>query len=226
MFIKNGGEIVEEFYWPLGTIDYAPYLAKITPDKADVVVFFGAGSDIAHLVVQFDEYGVKKKIPLVSLASISESYLSEIGKAALGITDIYHYKTLLNLDTPEHKALNKLYRDKYGKVTSVHVDQAYNAAKLITKGLEAINGNVEDTDALIKAMEKVEFKAARGPFKLDKYHNPLNNHYVSVIKRKDGEYFYEIVETYPTVSQFWPWSPEEFLKMPAYKDLKGTWVKK
>ena len=32
----------------------------------------------------------------------------------------------------------------------------------------------------------------------------------------DGRLQNSVIHTYPMVSQFWTWSPEEFLKRPAY----------
>ena len=226
VFTNMGGEIAEEIYWPLGNINFAPYLAKISPSKADGVVAFGAGTDVIHLVKQYSEYGLKQKIPLFSLAMITSNLVPEIGDAAVGVVDCYNYKALLNLETKEHKEFIKAFKDKYGKLAIVNAEQAYVGAQLIVKSLELIGGKIEDTDAFIKAMETVDIVAPRGPFKLDKYHNPVQNVYISTIKKKDSQYYYEIMETYTNVGQFWKWSPEEYMKMPAHKDLKGQWGKK
>lgn len=29
------------------------------------------------------------------------------------------------------------------------------------------------------------------------------------------------IKTYPNVSQFWTWTPEEFMKFPGWTDIKG-----
>jgi branched-chain amino acid transport system substrate-binding protein len=36
------------------------------------------------------------------------------------------------------------------------------------------------------------------------------------VKRPDGRVWNVVLETIPNVSQFWKWSPEEFLKRPVY----------
>jgi len=33
------------------------------------------------------------------------------------------------------------------------------------------------------------------------------------------------IATYPSVGQFWTWSPEEYMAMPSYVDLKGKWTR-
>ena len=37
-----------------------------------------------------------------------------------------------------------------------------------------------------------------------------------VVKRPDGRYWNVPLETYPQVSQFWTYKPEEYLKQPSY----------
>jgi len=230
VFTAAGGEVVDEIYFPLGTIDFAPYLAKINPDKAAAVVASGAGNDAIHLVKQYAEYGLKEKIPLLSLTLITDDVLPQIGNAAVGIVDTFfaHFndKGPSFLNTNEHKQFIRQFKETFGRAPIVSAESAYVGAQLIVKALEQIGGNVEDADAFIKAMEKVDIVAPRGPFKLDKFHNPVQNVYISVVKKTDSTLYFEIKETYPNVSQFWKWSPEEFMKMPAYKDVKGQCVKK
>ncbi len=224
VFTNAGGEIVEEIYTPLGTMDFAPYLSRISPDRADGVVCFLGGVDSVNIVKQYAQYGLKGKIPLFSLHMVMEHLQPAMGDSALGIVDCSGYMPSLNLKTKEHLEFVKEYKDKFGgKWPNFVSEGAYVGAQLIVKGLELIKGNVEDTHAFIKAMEKVDIVAPRGPLKLDQYHNPVENFYLSVLKK---EYNLEVTETYANVSQFWKWSPEEFMKMPAYKDLKGQWAKK
>jgi branched-chain amino acid transport system substrate-binding protein len=58
--------------------------------------------------------------------------------------------------------------------------------------------------------------APRGPVKLDTYGNPVQNIYIRKVEKKDGELWNTVVQTYPAVSQFWKYKPEEFLKQPVY----------
>jgi branched-chain amino acid transport system substrate-binding protein len=38
----------------------------------------------------------------------------------------------------------------------------------------------------------------------------------NVVKRPDGRYWNVPIETYPNVSQFWTYKPEEYMKQPPY----------
>ena len=64
--------------------------------------------------------------------------------------------------------------------------------------------------------------ALGGPLKLDAYDNPIQNIYVSKIEKVKhpvvGDVLINVpVKTYEGVSQFWTWTPEEFLKRGPYK---------
>lgn len=84
--------------------------------------------------------------------------------------------------------------------------------------MKAVNGNVEDREALLAALRKVEIAdAPRGPVKLDPQGNPIQSVYIRKIERnKDGELQNTVIVTIPAVSQFWKYGAEEFLKQPVY----------
>jgi branched-chain amino acid transport system substrate-binding protein len=68
----------------------------------------------------------------------------------------------------------------------------------------------------------VQVKAPRGPLKLDAYDNPVQNVYISRIQKIKHPVLGDVltnvpVKTYPNVSQFWTYPPEEFLKRGPYK---------
>jgi branched-chain amino acid transport system substrate-binding protein len=76
---------------------------------------------------------------------------------------------------------------------------------------------VEDREAYLAALKKVEIPdALRGPLKLDAYGNPIQNIYIRKVERQGGELQNTVIHTYPAVSQFWKWTPEDYLKQPVY----------
>ena len=56
----------------------------------------------------------------------------------------------------------------------------------------------------------------RGPVVIDKWGNPIQNVYIRKVERVGGALQNSVIFTYPAVSQFWKYNPEEFLKMPLY----------
>jgi branched-chain amino acid transport system substrate-binding protein len=58
--------------------------------------------------------------------------------------------------------------------------------------------------------------APRGPVEMDSYGNPTQNIYIRKVERVGGKLQNTVIYTYPHVSQFWKYNPEEFLKQPVY----------
>ena len=85
------------------------------------------------------------------------------------------------------------------------------------EAIKAINGDVENRGKLLEALKKVEPQdVPRGPMKLDSYGNPIQNIYIRKVEKVGGELQNTVIHTYPNISQFWKYKPEEFLKQPVY----------
>jgi branched-chain amino acid transport system substrate-binding protein len=97
---------------------------------------------------------------------------------------------------------------------------------MIAQALEAAKGNVENKEAFLAALRKVEVDAPRGKVKLDAYQNPIHPVYIRKVEKKGGALQNTVIATYPGTSQFWKWGPEGYLAMPAYADMKGKWATK
>ena len=121
------------------------------------------------------------------------------------------------LDTPANKKFVKDYRAKFNRIPSYFSETCYTSARWIAEAAKAIGGDVEDREKLLAALHKVEIPdSPRGPIKLDAQGNPIQNIYIRKVERKDGELWNTVIHTYPAVSQFWKYKPDEFLKQPVY----------
>ncbi len=221
-FQENGGKIVQEIWPPLGTKDYAPYLTKIDRD-ADVVMVFFAGADALRFVKQCADYGLKQKVPLAGKGYlVDDKILPKQGKAAEGIITESHWCLLL--DTPENKAFTEAYTKKFGHPPTLYSEQGYLTAKLIAEALNKTDGKV-DGEKFVQVMRSLVLKAPRGQVKFDKLGAPIQNSYIREVKKVDGAWQSVPIKTYPEVNQFWTWGADDFMKKPAYSDLKGKWAK-
>jgi branched-chain amino acid transport system substrate-binding protein len=222
VFTELGGQVVQEIYPPLGAPDFAPYLAQVRKD-ADVVSVLFAGADAIRWVKQYEEYGLKGKVPLIGKGSITDEFiLPQQGDAALGIVSTLQWTAAL--DTPVNKRFLGAYEARYKRPPTQYAEQGYVGAQMIVKALDAVRGNADDKPAFLAAMKKVEIDAPRGPVQLDDYNNPVQTVYVLRAERKGGQLQNTVIGSYPKVSQFWKWTPEQFLAMPSYPDLKGKWA--
>jgi len=214
-FEEAGGKITQKIWVPVGNRDYAPFLPQIDKD-ADAVfaLLFGAGA--LQFVKQYKEFGLDKKHMLLGGGTTTDEHvLPSMGDEALGIVTTLHYSAAI--DTPVNKAFTKPYREFAGKSASYYSEALYTGGRWAIEAMKSIEGNVEDRDAFLLALQKQTLSdVPRGPLKIGKYGNPVQNIYIRKVERVDGELQNTVVKTYPNVSQFWNYDPETFLKQPVY----------
>ncbi|MDP2728322.1 MAG: ABC transporter substrate-binding protein, partial [Dehalococcoidia bacterium] len=221
-FTEAGGEIIQEIYTPLGSPDFAPYITSINRG-ADVVYAFESGSDALSFVTQYAEYGLNRQIPLLGRALTDEDVLQKEGDAALGI--IMSTTFLPILDRPQMKTFVAAFGQKFGRPVTQYAEAGYIGAMALEAALQSTKGNIEDVDSFLKALSVVQVEGPSSPIKFDQYHNAVRNIYFIEAKKVEGKLVNAAIETLPQVSQFWTWTPEEFMKMPPYNDMKGKWAK-
>ena len=215
-FEEEGGQITQKLWVPLGAMDLAPYVSKLRRD-VDAVFTMVAGVSTLQFFKQYQEAGLTGKIPIIAGGpAVDEALLPSMGDETLGTVSPLIYSGAL--DTPINRKFVTTYRAKFGKVPSYFAETNYTSGRWINEAVKSINGNVEDREALLAALRKVEIPdAVRGPVKLDAAGNPIQNVYIRKIERnKDGELQNTVIVTVPAVSQFWKYKPEEFLKQPVY----------
>jgi branched-chain amino acid transport system substrate-binding protein len=200
-FEKFGGKIVGESFPPIGNTDFAPYLSKIK--DADATYTFLPGSDAIQFVKQYDEYGVKKRVPTIIGSGIFLPYQLEAQKdAALGSIagDIYS----VALQTPENQKFVKAYQKmQKGAIPDEVVEGAYIGGQVIIEGIKNVKGNTKDVPKLLNAFKKLKLKVPRGSFMFDDKQNAVSNVYIEKVVKKDGRYTVELLETYKDVNQDW-----------------------
>jgi branched-chain amino acid transport system substrate-binding protein len=214
-FEENGGKVVQKLWSPLNVADYGSYIGQIRPDVDAVYAAFAGGNGI-KFIKQYNEYGLKGKIPLLAaMTTVDEGVLKSMGDEALGIVSNGWYTAAL--DNPNNKrfvqAINKETRDDPGYYTV----GAYGAALMMEQALKTVNGKVEDRNAFMAALRNVQVpNDPRGDIKLDALGNPVMDVYIRKVERKNGKLVNSVVKTYPAVSQFWTYEKKDFLANPVY----------
>jgi len=220
-FTQMGGKVVQEIWPKLGTQDFKPFFDEIRAD-ADVIMVFFAGGDAARFIQQYAESGLKGKVAVVGKGFlVDENLLAQHGKQAEGIVSESHWSLLL--DTPENRAFKAAYATKYGRQPTLYSEQGYVTGMVIAEALKMTGGQIRGRD-FVKTMRSLELKAPRGTVKFDEYGGPIQNYYVRKVQLVNGQWENVPIETYPAVSQFWTWSPTEFMSMPPYTEMKGEWA--
>jgi branched-chain amino acid transport system substrate-binding protein len=129
------GEIVEETYMPLGSLDFQVELSKIASLKPDAVFTFMPGGMGVSLVKQYRQAGLADQIPVLSAFTVDESTLPAQQDAAVGMFGGSNWAP--NLDNPQNKKFVAAYEAAYNSVPGTYAFQAYDAAMLIDSAVKA-----------------------------------------------------------------------------------------
>jgi branched-chain amino acid transport system substrate-binding protein len=207
-FEEAGGKVIKEVYPKLGTMDFASFLSAIDIKGADAVYAWFAGTDAVRFVQQYQEFGLKKRIPLYGYGVIADDpYLASIGDAALGVVTSCHYAW--TIDTPRNKAFVKAYQGKWGEVPSRYSEFGYVSAQVIGAAAEALKGEVEDTGKVSAEIKRVASKVETpsGPLAFDQYNQRIANVYVEKVEKRDGKLVNVVIDSMGKVSQMdtWKW---------------------
>ncbi|MEK9285240.1 MULTISPECIES: ABC transporter substrate-binding protein [unclassified Bradyrhizobium] len=187
------GEVVEESYMPLGTLDFQPELSKISSLKPDALFTFMPGGMGVNLVKQYRQAGLADTVPVLSAFTVDESTLPAQQDAAVGMFGGANWAP--NLDNPQNKKFVAAYEAAYNGVPGTYAFQAYDAAMLIDSAVKAVNGDLSKKDAVAAALKKADFTSLRGSFKFNTNGYPIQDFYLTkVAKRSDGKFQTEIVQ--------------------------------
>ena len=114
-FEEAGGKVVQELYPPIGTTDFGPYIGKIRRD-VNVVATLVPGADGIRFIKQYEEFGLKGKIPVVDTApGITDiAVLASAGTAAVGMHATQAY--IHTIKTPANQKFVQAFRAKTGQI--------------------------------------------------------------------------------------------------------------
>ncbi|HKQ64013.1 MAG TPA: ABC transporter substrate-binding protein [Methylomirabilota bacterium] len=223
-FEESGGKIVQEIYPPLGTADMAPWVAKLRQD-VDVIGVQTVGADGVRFVKQYQEYGLKGKIPLVDASvGVSEiSLLPAAGDAAVGVFNSQPYQ--YTIDTPRNRKFVQAFRSKFGRDPGSPAAFTYAAMAAIDQAVGATGGNIEDSARFVEALRKTDVEAPQGRVRFDRYQNVVSDIYISRIDKVGDQIVPVVIETIKNVDQFLGLDPADYIKKPRLVTLKGSFAK-
>jgi branched-chain amino acid transport system substrate-binding protein len=187
------GKLVAEELVPLKGIDFQSELSKLSSLKPDAMFTFMPGGLGITLIKQYNQAGLKGKVPVISAFTADEATLPALGAAAEGIYGALTWAP--NMDNPQNKKFVSEYEAAYKAIPASYAMQAYDAAMLINSAAVALKGDFSNTKAVSAEIRKANFKSVRGAFKFNVNGYPIQNFYLTkVAKRPDGKFETEIVE--------------------------------
>lgn len=209
VYCKQGGRIPKAYWTPIGTADYSSILTELKDLNADAVFIAYGGTDAVNFVKQMNDFGLIGKVKILAGSSFGDaSTLSQAGQLLDGTMGGSIYSG--TLPYPEFKSFNDAFKAKNGRDSTLFAEGMYEALQIINQAAIAVNGNIEDQTAFRAAVDKVQVNSPRGPVKFDQYHNAVANMYINKVTNINGTWVNQLQETFPNVTQYWTYTPEEF----------------
>jgi len=157
-YIKShGGTVVGADEVPVNTPDYSSFILKIRAAKPDVVIGGISASDLTTFLKQWNELGMRGKIPFAEIA-VGNTDLWGVGpEAADGLYTItWWYKNPNN--TAEEKAMTAAYEKKHNRPPADKAWMGWMGMKSLLDSIEAANST--DPAKIVEALE--HWKVKRG----------------------------------------------------------------
>lgn len=225
-FTDSGGEVLDQIWNPIGETDFSSYLATIQSAQPDCVFGIQVGASATRFLQSWTDFGLAGQVPLYGGEVLFDaSIIRGVDPPEIidGMISAGHYTE--GRDNPATQEFVEAYDAEFGKLPSYYAAASFAVGQWIAQALESVGGEVEDSEALLAAVQAVELEdSPLGPMRLDEYGNPIQNVYIrEVAIRDDGRAWNTVLETIEEVSQFGSYDPEEFLAQPVYsRDYQGV----
>jgi branched-chain amino acid transport system substrate-binding protein len=201
-FTKLGGKIDKEIWVPSNTVDMSSYVSAI-PSSTQAVFVVLSGSQAANFVNDYASFGLKKKIPLMGITTLTDQAAlpAENTPAALGIYTDAQYCD--GNPSAVNQAFANSYHAAYGVYPSYYSEAGYTKAQILVAALKSLHGQVTSEKALSTAMRAVHITAPRGPVSFDhSTWSPVQNEYICKVEGVHGTLRNVPILTFPSVP---PW---------------------
>ena len=179
-------------------LDFSAELAKAKASGAEALFVFYPGKAGGAFIKQYQQAGLQAIMPLYSVFTVDSIALPKL--QAAGLTGVLGSKNTQEWSPDMDNATNKRfvadYLKKHGKYPSFYGAQAYDSIMLINSAVVATGGNLQDKDALRKALMAADFDSVRGRYTYGNNHMPIQNFYLrEVVEDSEGRWTTKIVKT-------------------------------
>lgn len=173
---KRKGKVLEPIWYPLGTQDFTPYLAKLHEGGADLIMVAGPASDAMAVAKLRQSMG--KKYPITQTGGYAnlKAFIAAMGSFDFSNNIVSEYNAPWEFKvtkiSPKHLADMKKFRDlwiaKYTDpietISTIPFGYTLGQLSLIVEALQ--QAGTTDPDALMKSLRGGTFDSLMGKFKM------------------------------------------------------------
>jgi branched-chain amino acid transport system substrate-binding protein len=191
---SQGKSVPLTLFAPLGTKDYAPYIAQIKDKKVDAIWAAMPARDGINLMNQSGSFGLIPGTPMLGHAMLSNFMVNATGKVQDGMRGTLGYAP--DFDAPRNKTFVAAFQAKFKRVPSETEGLAYHGASVMLDGIR-----------LAKSVQPLEVSKALTGAKLESIlgsitvraedHQVLIPNFVGHVKMIDGKLLPTVEEVFP-----------------------------
>jgi branched-chain amino acid transport system substrate-binding protein len=210
-FCASGGHVAKKIWVPLGTKDYAAFIAQI-PKGLDAVYVALGGTDALNFTKQYDEFTGQKTPLLGGSITVDGSIIKGLKDRVEGTVSA---GPVAVLDTPEYKAYAAALKKNFPNAGPPGLfDLGYYVnMKSLLQGLDKAGGDVSGDDTKLReALSSLAWTTPVGPVKLDENRQAISNNYL--FKVTNGES--KLLETVENVNQTLGVDRQKYIDSPAF----------
>lgn len=134
----------------VGTNDFSSIILKIRQARPDVVALGIAGTDLTAFLKQYNEFGLRGRIPLASLTATDEDVWSQTSISGI-MGKYWHFSNPNN--GPAERALNEAVRKAKGHPASASIAQGWVCMNMILAAIAKEKS--ADAAAVVRGLETV-----------------------------------------------------------------------
>ena len=185
-------------------LDFSAELAKARASNADGLFVFYPGSAGGAFLKQYQQAGLKNRLPLYSVFTVDSISLPKFQTA--NMQGVFGSQSTMfwapDLDNPANRRFVRDFKAQYGTYPSFYAAQSYDSIMLINSAVRATGGDLRNRNALRAALKKADFASLRGAYRYGNNHFPIQNFYLrEVVADRDGKWVTNIVDTVYTAHQ-------------------------
>jgi branched-chain amino acid transport system substrate-binding protein len=187
------GTVIDEIYPGVTQPDFSAELTQIAAAKPDAVFAF-VPTGAVNFIRQYQQAGLTKSVPLVTVGMADGISLPALKDSALGIHSVHFWAP--DVDNAVSRYFVETFEKKYGRIPSNNAAQSYDSALLLDAAIGKVKGNVADKKAFMAALKQGSTKSVRGTLRFDNNNFPINDWYAfNVVKDTQGRVNLKTVAT-------------------------------
>lgn len=188
-------EVVGTDFSPVGTKDFASYIAKIRQSKAEGVYLVLAGQDATIYLRQAHQFGLSREVkPIMEILELEN--MKAVGDAMVGAIGSSRYP--FTIDTPKNREFVKRFHDLHGMYPDMFDGETYEGLEWLAQVIA--KAGTDDVEKVIDAWEDSAYEGLEGPFFMRKCDHQAVQPGFAVECVKDPKYPHpvpKILATYP-----------------------------